>query len=492
MGSGIGSSYWTSSTPATEYPVLDHDRTADVVVVGGGIAGLCTAFELASAGVEVVLLEADRIVRGTTGYTTGKLTALHGLCYSRLRREHGPRAAGRYAAAQLDALARVAELCAELELDAQLERVPAYTYATRQSGTTELRAEAAAAREAGLDATYVTETGLPFPVAGAVRLDDQYQFHPRRFLLGIAHELTLRGGRIHELSRVVEVKERAHCRVEVAGGSVVSAHDVVLATGFPVTAHSALLARLGVRRELVLAAPVEAAAAPEGMYLTAEDHVRSVRTAPYEGGRRLLVVAGESFVPGADDGTAARLVRLEEWAARFAVAEPWYRWAAQDVDCVDGLPCVGHEHPGTQHVFVATGFGGWGLSNGVMAGGLLAAHVTGAARPDWTELFDPRRRLPLRDAPALVRGQAAVARHYLAGRAPARAAARVRHAGAGSAGREPDRPVVRCPHMGCELGFNAAERTWECPCHGSRFAESGALLQGPATKPLENPPPAPA
>ncbi|MFI8101377.1 FAD-dependent oxidoreductase [Streptomyces sp. NPDC086023] len=464
MSSDMGPSYWVSSTPRTGHPALDHDRTADVAVIGGGIAGLCTAWELAAAGAEVVVLEGDRIVRGVSGHTTGKLTALHGLTYDRVRKEHGAEAAGLYAAAQQDAMERVAALCAELEIDAELERAPAFTYATDPGGVGELRAEAEAAREAGLDAAFVTETELPFEVAGAVRVPDQYQFHPRRFLLGLAAALSTRGTRIYEHSRVAEVHERAHCLLRLENGSTVSAGDVVVATGFPVTAHTALLARLSVRRELVLAAPVDAESAPRGMYLTPEDGVRSVRTAPYEGGRRLLVVTGEAFEPGAPD-TDARLARLGEWAARFGIAEPWYRWAAQDVHSVDGLPLVGHEHPDTQHVFVATGFGGWGLTNGVAAGPLLAAHVTGAPRPAWTELLDPRRRLPFRDVPSVLRSQASVARHYVAGRSH-----------------------VRCPHMGCELGFNTAERTWECPCHGSRFAADGTLLQGPATRGLEEAP----
>ncbi|MCX4986755.1 FAD-dependent oxidoreductase [Streptomyces sp. NBC_00572] len=467
MRRGSGNSYWTASAPpAAAHPALDGDLAADVVVVGAGIAGLCTARELVRAGAEVVLLEADRIAAGATGHTTGKLTSLHGLHYARLRRRQGAAAAALYADAQEEALRQVTRVSAELGVDAEIEHRPAFTYTVDEGNVAEIRAEADAAEEAGLRATTVTETGLPYPVAAAVRVEDQLQFHPRRFLLALADDLVAHGGRVHEGTRVTQLHEGAECRLTVEGGGTVHARDVVLATHFPLRCHSSLLVRLSVRRELVVAASVAERHAPYGMYLTFDEGTRSVRTVPLGEGRRLLIVAGEVFEPGSG-GVSERYDRLEAWARGhlpgFAEAPEVHRWAAQDVHTPDGLPCIGHEHPDTQHVHLATGFGGWGLSNGVAAGRLLAAHVTGTPRPAWTELVDPRRLLPVREVPGVVRQQATVARHYAAGL----------------------RTVRRCTHMGCELGFNEAEQTWECPCHGSRFAADGSILQGPATRPLE-------
>ncbi|MFG2294322.1 FAD-dependent oxidoreductase [Streptomyces sp. NPDC048603] len=500
--------YWLATADRPPRPRLDEDLDTDVVVIGGGIAGLATARELAAAGRETVLLEADRILSGTTGHTTGKLTALHGLRYERLCRTVGTEAAGLYAAAQQDALERAVALAAELGVDSWFERLPAYTYVADPARAEEVRAETAAARSAGLDAHFVTECGLPFSIAAAVRLPDQLQFHPAAFLTGLAAAFTAAGGRIHEQTRITALHEHARIRLETAHGPVVHAAEAVLATHFPPFGPMSLTSRLAPRRELVIAAPVPAAADPQGMYLTPEDRIRSVRTAPYPSpsgfAQRLLIVAGEAFRPG-DPGTAQRWDRLADWArARFpdfGATAPVLRWAAQDLDSADGIPFVGHLHPGTEHVYVATGFGGWGLSGGLMAGRLLAAHVLGGPRPAWTELFDPRRLPPVREIPELLGAQGEIAGHYLGDRlhlpGPEAAAALAPDTATvvRGHGRHPCAVYrdgsgtlhtldARCTHKGCLVAFDEAERAWECPCHGSRFATDGTVLQGPATTPL--------
>ncbi|MGY1454629.1 FAD-dependent oxidoreductase [Streptomyces sp. SS8] len=499
-------SYWLATAPVTPeatHPPLEpgSGTDTDVVVVGGGIAGLCTAWELARAGRQVTVVEADRIAAGVTGHTTAKVSALHGMVYDELRSKHGADGARMYALSQQDAIGHLAATAAELDVDCELERVPAYTWAESEETAQKLRAEAEAAAEAGLPAAYVTETGLPFPVRGAVRVADQAQFHPRKFLLALAQDLVRRGGRIAERTRVVGLEEGEPCEVTAENGATVTANAVVVATHYPVFDRALLFSRLEPHRELVVAAAIPAEQDPAGMYLTPENDTRSVRTAPYGQGQRLLIVTGEKFLPGTAEVTE-RFGRLEAWTReRFPGARIVHRWATQDNSSTDRVPYIGPFHPGARHTYVATGFGGWGMASGVLAGRLLARYVTGGDLPAWAKLYDPRRLPGFRDAPSLLSLQAGVAKHFVGDRlrpshadsvddiAPGGGAV-VRVGGSRCAvHRDADGRLhavsARCTHLGCLVHFNDAELAWECPCHGSRFAPDGSVIQGPATHPLE-------
>ena len=500
---GIGQSYWMASTAATAYPPLAEDTEVDVAVVGGGIAGICTAWELTRAGRKVALLEADRIAASTTGYTTAKVSAQHTVIYARLRESVGVDGARHYATSQQDAVDHIERTADELAIDCDLERLPAFTYVESDEAVDTIRDEVEAAQQAGLAASFMTETGLPFGVAGAIRVEGQAQFHPRRYLLALAEAAARRGAAIYERTRVVDLDEGEPCRITTEGGNVAAARDVVVATHYPVFDRALLFARLVPRRELVVAAAIPAERDPGGMFISQEEGTRSVRTAPFGDGRRLLIVTGETFKPGApgSGSVGERFERLAAWAhERFGIDQLAYRWAAQDNHTTDQIPYVGPFHPGARHVYVATGFGGWGMSNGVMAGRLLAARILGDD-PPWAGLYDPRRLRPVREAGPLLKAQAAVVRHFVSDRLrgsqvdsvdeikPGTGAV-VRIGGERCAVFRDEQGNLqavsaRCTHLGCIVHFNDAELAWECPCHGSRFAVDGSVLHGPANRPLE-------
>lgn len=499
---GIQRSYWLDTAPPGDpAPPLSEDISVDVAVVGGGIAGLSTAWELVRRGREVAVLEADRIAAGVTGHTTAKVTALHTLVYDHLRRTRGAEGARLYARSQSAAIDRAAEIAAELGVDCDWEEAAACTYAEDPRRVAQLRAEAEAAREAGLSAEFVTETELPFPVAGAVRVAGQAQFHPRKYLLGLADDLRRRGGAVYEGTRVVGLRKGGPCVLTTDRGVSVRAGDVVIATHYPVFDRALLFTRLSPRRELVVAATIDEDRAPRDMYITQEQATRSVRSAPYGAGKRLLIVTGEHFTPGTAD-VEERFARLTDWADdRFRGLTFTHRWATQDNDSTDSVPLVGPFHAGSRHTYVATGFGGWGMSGGIMAGRLLGDLVEG--RPvEWAGLYDPRRLASVaREGMSFLKHQAQVARHFVGDRLPSgtEPAAEDIAPGDGAVVRLGGRQYAvhrdesgqfhavsaRCTHLGCVVAFNRAEQAWECPCHGSRFAPDGRILQGPAVRPLD-------
>ncbi|MXM66464.1 FAD-dependent oxidoreductase [Streptomyces sp. HUCO-GS316] len=503
----VSGSYWIDTAPGEPRPTLDEDLTVDVAVIGAGIAGLSTARELARAGKSVAVLEAGRVAAGVTGHTTAKLTALHTLVYDKLRRTRGPDGAQLYARSQSEAVEHAAALVDELGIDCEWERRSAYTYVCDAGRVAEIKAEADAARAAGLPASFTTDTGLPFPVAGAVRVTGQAQFHPRKYLLALTDDLVAHGGRVYEHTTVHGLDESKPCRLSTGTGATVTARDVVVATHYPIFDRALLFTRLSPRRELVVAGPLDAARDPDGMYITPDEGTRSVRTAPYgedgeggeAGGQRLLIVTGEHFTPGTGD-TRARFDHLSAWAGEhFPGVDLTHAWATQDNDPTDTVPLVGPLHAGARHVFVATGFGGWGLSGGIMAGRLLTALITGGTCA-WSELYDPRRlRTAVREAPSFLKNQAEVALHFVGDRLrpappvdalPPGEGAVVRVDGHRLAVYRDDDGALhavspRCTHLGCLVAFNSVERAWECPCHGSRFDTDGKVVQGPATRPLE-------
>jgi glycine/D-amino acid oxidase-like deaminating enzyme/nitrite reductase/ring-hydroxylating ferredoxin subunit len=493
-------SYWIDSTELTSFPAVPGDIDVEVAVIGGGIAGLSTAWELTRAGARVAVLEAGRIAAGVSGYTTAKLTAQHGLIYAHLRSAFGSEAAQLYASSQLAAIERVDEITRELGIDSQLERRPAYTYLSAERRG-EVEAEVEAATQAGLPAALVTQTNLPYAVGAAIRMEGQAQFHPRRYLLGLAEDLHARGAKVFEQTRVVELDQGRPCRVRTASGATITARDVVVATHYPIFDRAELFLRLAPYRELVVAAEIDAGQDPDGMYLTPEERTRSVRTAAYAEGRRLLIVTGEKFRAGTP-GVTDRLATLARWTRdRFKVDQIAYTWAAQDNSTTDRVPYIGRLHPGAEHAWVATGFNAWGMTTGVMAGRLLAARI-GGETPPWSDLYDPRRLHPLTEAKPFIKANVEVARRFIGDRlrptthadspdslAPGQGAI-IQVAGRRRAVyRDTDGKLhalsARCTHLGCIVAFNDAEKSWDCPCHGSRFGVDGDVLNGPATVPLK-------
>ncbi|WP_433625623.1 FAD-dependent oxidoreductase [Halomicrococcus sp. NG-SE-24] len=491
---GRDASLWLETTETTDFDPLDGDVRVDVAVVGGGIAGLSAATELQDAGETVAVVEADRIVSGVTARTTAKVTAQHGLIYDDVRSEFGPDRARQYAQANEAAVEEVASRADDL--DCEFRRLPAYTYVDGDDARKKVRREVDAARRLGLPASFVEDVPDPVDADCAVRFDDQGQFHPRKYLLALAEVIPGEGSYVFEETRATDIEAGEPCRVETNRGSV-TADDVVVATHFPISDPAGYFARAYPKRSYVLAVRTNDPQ-PEGMFYRTGDSYFSVR--PHEtDDEEFVLVGGQNHKTGQGGSTAERYRRLEREARdHFDVESVAYRWSTQDYVSADSVPFVGPIAPWRSHVYVATGFGGWGMTNGTAAGKLLADEIAGTGS-EWADAFDPGRLPPLESAGELLKENANAGKRFAgdwatklrrseASLAPGDAHV-VRDGGdvvAEYRDEDGDRHRVSavCTHLDCLVEWNDAERTWDCPCHGSRFDVDGGVLDGPANSDL--------
>ena len=387
-------SYWMDSSDETDYPGLVGDRTADVVVVGGGITGLTTALLLTREGVRVTLLEAGSVCGGTTGFTTGKVTSQHGLMYDRLRRTHGLETAQVYAAAQQAAIAEIASIVERESIDCHMRWAPALVYTELASHVSAIAAEVTAALACGLPARQTSgDIGLPWPVESAVRFDDQLLFHPRRYCLGLTDRVVRHGGRVFEHTRATAVDEEAdHVMVRTQTGSI-RADAVVLATQIPFDDRGAFFARTVPRRSYVVAWPEEVP--PGGMYIAPEQPTRSIRP-HFSPDGNVILLGGGGHGTGRERDTGAQYADLVAVArTRFGTNVTW-QWSAQDFMPADELPFIGRITASSRRTFVATGFLKWGMTNGTVAAMLIRDEILRPRQPVAADVRrNPCRRDPL-------------------------------------------------------------------------------------------------
>ena len=479
--------------PRATHPPLAGETTYDVVVVGGGLTGLLSGLLLARSGKSVAVLEARQVGDGTTGRTTAKVSLLQGTRLSRVLRTNPPSVARDYVTANQEGLAWLRRFCEDHEVPFQVR--PAYTYATTRHGELRAQAELTAAQAAGLDVTWETETELPYAVRGAVRLADQLQLHPMDLLDAAVAELVAEGGTLCEQSRVLEVHRTGDgVRVTTDGGSA-TARAVVLATNQPILRRHGMFAK--VKAERSYCAALTSAWVPHGMYLSSDSTVRSLRSLPVAGGEELLLVGGSGHGTGRTASPRKRLDQLLEWArGTFPGSSVTHTWSAQDQVPATGLPYVGPMLPRDHTIWVATGFAKWGFTNAPAAALLLSKSILsqtmGGEPPSWGRALSswtPREvassgRALFYNAEVGAFLAEGLARPLRGGDAPAEGEGVVRYDGPWPVAVSKVDGVERkvsavCPHLKGIVRWNDAERSWDCPLHGSRFAPDGTVLDGP-------------
>jgi glycine/D-amino acid oxidase-like deaminating enzyme/nitrite reductase/ring-hydroxylating ferredoxin subunit len=491
-----GQGIWWRGCRGLETDPLSENLETEVCVVGGGIAGLSTAYGLARAGHQVVLIERHGVGSGELSRTSAHLSSALDDQFQELIRIHGAGATRRARESHDAALNLIAEISFEEGIECEFEWVDGYLFLPPNGDIDKLHRELAAAQLAGFSDA---EWCLDLPIEGfewgpAIRFPRQAQFHPVKYILGLARAFLRLGGRIYERTNAVQIEAGPPAEVTTDRGFTVTARSLVCATSSPIVDWFAMHTKQAAYRSYVIAMRIKEDAVPPGLYWDFDEPYHHVRR-----WRDLLLVGGEDHRTGEDEGERTeRYQHLEQWAqARFPVAGTVAQWSGQVLEPVDGLAFIGKNPGENEHLYIITGDSGHGLTHGTLAGIIIPDQMDGKPNP-WIPIYAPARR-SLKAAGRYMRENLTTVRHLAdfitpgdmsIEEIPRRSGAVVRRglhkiAVYRDAEGELHQCSATCPHMGCVVHWNPVERTWDCPCHGSRFTPQGEVINGPATRNLD-------
>jgi len=494
---------WDVTPSARTYPMLTADVTVDVAVVGAGITGITAAYLLAAAGQKVAVIEAFAVGGGSTGHATGNLYATVGEGLDTIKSKHGDDVMKEVVRSRESAIGFIEQQVDNLRIDCEFTRVPWHLFSTEgdKQIDDEIGREFDAAGSANLN---VTDRIPPeFPVTQVTKITsvlEQAQFNPLKYVRGLAAAIDSSYCQIFENSPVVSTEDGETCIAKTSRGTVYAKH-LIMATHSPKGIY-AVHAAMEAKREYVVAAKLRKPLPPHGIYWHRfGDQLYSIRPYRCEAGDFLLVL-GESHLVGAPADNREKIEHVEQYLYKhFDVAEVAYRWGAQNYKSADGLPYIGTS-PAQKNTFIATGYKADGLVYGTLAGQLISDAILSRENP-WAALYDPKRFTPIASAKQVLKENVTVASYLLKDYLFYGEVKEIKEIKAGEGKTltlDGEKVAVHrdvagqvhvvsavCTHMGCILHWNNAEKSWDCPCHGSRFAINGAVLEGPAIKPLSRP-----
>lgn len=424
-------SVWSENSRLSKFDSLKRDINTDVLIIGGGIAGILCAYNLKRSGIACILVEADRILKGVTANTTAKITYQHGLIYKDMIKRRGTQYAEKYIDANKKALERYRQLSKEYDCDFEVK--DNYVYSSHEKE--KIYYEAYALNMLGETADFCESLPLPFSACG-VRVKNQAQFNPLKLLGSMTDGLI-----IYESTRVYElIGTKA-----ITDGGIINAKKIIIATHFPfINKHGSYFLKMYQHRSYVIG--IENAKIPDGMFVDENKQGLSFR-----GYKNLLLLGGAGNKTGKECGGWDELTAFAK--KYYTDSEIKYKWATQDCMTLDGIPYIGRYSANTPNLFVITGFNKWGMTS-AMAGAELLTDLISERKSELEDVFSPSRSMLIKQ---LFFNGINAAKNLLT---------------PGS---------KRCPHMGCKLKWNEKEKSWDCPCHGSRFDKSGKLLDNPST-----------
>lgn len=493
-------SLWLKTSEATAFPQLLTSTAYDIVIIGAGIVGISTAHMLINSGQRVALIDGDGVLSGVTGNTTGKLTSQHGLIYHRIRDSLGDVHAQHYYEANEWAIKQVREHVLAHKVDCDFTAEDAFVVVRDEMSENALQREINALDE--LNIPHEVMRGFDERHGGfaMLKFPNQAHFHPRKYLLHLLKECIAGGIEIYEDSRVEDIQEhKSHCILKMQDIEII-ANQVVVATHYPIHDSGLFVTKLAPYRSYAIAVKL-LEPIPKGMYISHEDDpLRSTRPAFYNG-EPVMIVGGGHHKVGQMHDAHRQYEMLEGWAAtRYKVDSVVAQWSTQDNWTPDHRPFIGRS-PHRDRIFLATGFGGWGMTTGIVAGQILSSALDGIEH-EWASLYSPDR-FSFEMVPKLVTENLNSAVHLVGDKIadtdhrkpeqlqPGEAAVLDSPLGRMAVHRDEEGTLhmvsAQCTHWGCQVGWNSAEKTWDCPCHGSRFACDGTVLHGPAVKPLAKP-----
>ena len=487
--------YWLDSTTIPTFQKLEEDIQTDIAIVGGGITGITAAYLLSQQGVPVTLIEAGRILTGTTGHTTAKITAQHGLIYDQLIQEHGVESAKLYYEANREAVELIKAIINKHSIECDFSEQDAYIYGSTESSVEQIKGELQAYQKLGIPSDFTDAIPFPIPCQAALIMKGQAQFHPLKYLSALIPSILESGGKIYENTTALKIEDDLQPTILLENGHRLVCKSVIVASHFPFSDEIGLyFARMHVERSYVLAIKSEKDY-PGGMYYSADTPTRSLRYTEMNG-EKLILVGGESHKTGQGVPTHQHYLGLQSFSEQYlGVKEIPYRWSAQDIVTPDKLPFIG---PATGHhpnVLIATGYKKWGMTSGTIAAKILTDTIL-EKENRYADLFHPSR---FKGFGNMVKDNLDVAKHLLEGKLEF-----IVKTPNDLAHDEGDIVIVNgkrvgcyrdydgelhlvdstCTHMGCEVNWNSGDRTWDCPCHGSRYSIKGEVLNGPTVEPL--------
>ena len=428
-------SIWFDTCEFKEFPSVNTDMSADVLIIGGGIAGILCAHRLENAGVNYILVEAEKICKKTTVNTTAKVTAQHGLIYQQLLKSKGKEFAKLYYQANNEAILEYKKLAKEIDCD--FEEKSAYIYT--DSNALKIENEVDALKNIGVDASFERELPIPFSHIAGVRMPNQGQINPIKLLSALAKNLN-----IFEHSRATDIFDG----YAYVNGHKITAKKIIVTTHFPIyNKHGMYFLKMFQHRSYAIAIKTDKKI--DGMYLDDREYGLSLRSY-----NETVIIGGEGHRTGKTSNAWSGLINIAN--KYFPGNTVLYKWATQDCMTLDGIPYIGRYAKSTPNLYVATGFNKWGMTSAMVASHLLYDLISGKPSK-YEKIFSPSRSML---KPQLIVNSFEAIKGYISFK------------------------KKRCSHLGCTLKWNKQERTWDCPCHGSRYDKEGGLIEGPANTDL--------